>query len=145
MPGDPVWNGQPFSGTKIALLCGQAVLVYLRDDKAGIAFPGQWDLPGGGREGDESPVRCAVREVEEEFGIRIAEDRVTSLRRFERACGTASATYFCVAHVSPDEIDRIVFGDEGQRWALMHCHDFIAREDAVPDLRRRLEQHLAGS
>jgi 8-oxo-dGTP diphosphatase len=138
-----VWNGQPFSGTKIALLCSRAVVAYLRDDKVGIPFPGQWDLPGGGREGDESPVQCAIREVEEEFGIRIAEDSVTSLRRFDGASGEASATYFCVAHLSPDQIAQIAFGDEGQRWALMDCRDFIARDDAVPDLRRRLEQHLA--
>ena len=40
-----------FSGAKIVLKCEDRLLTYLRDDKPGIPFPGIWDLPGGGREG----------------------------------------------------------------------------------------------
>lgn len=46
----------PFSGAKIALLCDGQLLTYQRDDKPGIPWPGLWDLPGGGRESDESPL-----------------------------------------------------------------------------------------
>ena len=140
-----MWNGEAFSGTKIALLCGAGVVACLRDQKPGIPFPGQWDLPGGGREGDESPVDCALREVEEEFGIRIGEDSVSALRRYAAERSGALDTYFCVAHISPDQIERFRFGDEGQHWVLMEVREFIAREDAVPHLRRRLEQHLSNT
>ena len=44
-----------FTGCKIALFCGNRLLTILRDDKASIPWPNMWELPGGGREGDESP------------------------------------------------------------------------------------------
>ena len=42
-----------FTGCKIALFCGDKLLTILRDDKASIPWPNMWELPGGGREGDE--------------------------------------------------------------------------------------------
>lgn len=33
-----------FGGAKIALLCGDNVLTYQRDDKADIPWPGCWDF-----------------------------------------------------------------------------------------------------
>src|SRR3546814_18606002 len=44
-----------FSGAKIALTCGQRLVAYQRDVKPAIPWPGLWDLPGGGREGGETP------------------------------------------------------------------------------------------
>lgn len=44
-----------FTGCKIALFCGDKLLTILRDDKASIPWANMWELPGGGREGDESP------------------------------------------------------------------------------------------
>ena len=63
-----------FTGSKIALICGDKVLTILRDDKDNIPCPNMWELPGGGREGDESPFECAAREVYEELGIHLTED-----------------------------------------------------------------------
>ena len=137
-----MWEGAPFSGTKIALLCEGAVVAYLRDNKEAIPFPALWDLPGGGREGEESPIECALREVEEEFGLRLQNDRVLSLRRYEGARAGAPDTYFCVTQITPDEIKQIQFGDEGQYWLLMDAHKFVARDDAIPDLRSRLNEYL---
>ena len=42
-------------------------------------------LPGGKWEAGESPVACAVREVDEELGVTIAPDGLTFLGRFETA------------------------------------------------------------
>lgn len=140
---DTIWQGPPFGGAKIALLCGSRILVYLRDEKAGIPFPGLWDLPGGGRESGESPVACALREVEEEFGISIAQDRVRALRRFESSV-PGFDSYFCVADITPGEIERIRFGDEGQSWRLMDVAEFVTLEDAVPAMKLRLEAYLEG-
>ena len=136
-------DGAPFSGRRIALVCAGAVVAYLRDDKEGIPFPGLWDLPGGGREGEESPLQCALREVEEEFGLRLQQDRVLSMRRYPGVSAGAPDTYFCVSMISPDEVQQIEFGNEGQHWLLMDAEEFIAREDAVPHMKRRLEQHSA--
>ena len=136
-----MWDGLPFNGAKIALMRGGAVVAYQRDNKQGIPWPGLWDLPGGGREGDESPVECALREVEEEFGIRLPLDRVTDVYRYDGAAAGALPSYFSLAIVTQAEIDQIEFGDEGQRWQLMDAQDFIQRQDAVPHMQERLARH----
>ncbi len=65
-----------FAGAKLLLWSAGAVLTYLRDDKPGLGWAGKWDLPGGGREGRESPEACALRELEEEFGLCLGPDRL---------------------------------------------------------------------
>ena len=48
------------------------VLCQLRDNKPGIAFPGYWTCSPGGRVGKrEQPRRAVLRELDEEFGIRV--------------------------------------------------------------------------
>ncbi|WP_181798988.1 NUDIX hydrolase [Kitasatospora acidiphila] len=47
------------------------LLMHLRDDLPGMAWPGYWTPIGGWREGDESAEESAVREVREEAGIEI--------------------------------------------------------------------------
>jgi len=73
--------GLDFVGAKAALICGDRVLTYLRDDKPGLPWRGMWDLPGGGREGDETAEACLLREVEEEFGLRLLPDRLIQLNQ----------------------------------------------------------------
>lgn len=138
-----MWDGSAFTGTKIALICGGEVVAYLRDDKDTIPFPGHWDLPGGGREGDESPITCVLREVEEEFGLRIAPERVSALTRYTSQRPDGLDSYFCVAEIAVEDIEQIVFGDEGQMWQMMAIQDFIAHELAVPYLQARLRAIFA--
>ena len=54
-----------FDGAKLALFLGKDLVVILRDDKPDIPYPAHWDLPGGGREGAETPEACALRETYE--------------------------------------------------------------------------------
>ena len=42
------------------------VLLFLRDDKPTIPYPGCWDLLGGAVEPNETPRDCIVRELKEE-------------------------------------------------------------------------------
>ncbi len=137
-----MWDGTAFGGTKIALMRGKDLIVYLRDEKPGIPWPGMWDLPGGGREGDETPVACALREVEEEFGLRIGAGRVRRLTRYAAQAGGLD-TWFCVAEVTAAEVTGIRFGDEGQYWTLMPVSDFLDHDNAVPVLQTRLRAALA--
>lgn len=136
-----MWDGLPFNGSKIALLSPGGVVTYLRDVKEGIPWPDLWDLPGGGREGDDNPIECALREVEEEFGIRLPRDRVIDVYRYEGAGAGTLPSYFCIATITQAEIDQIEFGDEGQRWQVMDPREFVDRRDAVPHMQVRLARH----
>jgi 8-oxo-dGTP diphosphatase len=137
-----IWAGEAFGGAKIAAMLGDALLVYRRDDKPSIPFPGMLDLPGGGREGDESPAECVMRELAEEFGIKVAIDRI-HYRRAHLLGDGATVSWFFAVRLLEDEVAAVRFGDEGQDWALLPAADFIADEDAVPRLREWLAQYLA--
>ena len=133
-----------FAGSKIALICDGTLLTYKRDDKPSIPFPGYWDLPGGGREGEETAEECAMRELEEEFGITVDANRIEWSRRYEGERADGLAAYFFVAHLHANEIAAIRFGDEGQYWEMTPIEDFLANEQAVPQLKRRLQDYLNG-
>ncbi|QDX25193.1 NUDIX domain-containing protein [Sphingomonas suaedae] len=132
-----MWDGTAFSGTKVALIHDGHIVAYLRDDKPDIPFPGMWDLPGGGREGDEAPITGGLREVEEEFGLKLNPSDMILIERHPSTSGGLD-TYFCAMFLGHDDIARIRFGNEGQCWELMPLLDFVRHEDAVPQLKDRL-------
>lgn len=131
----------PFSGAKLALFYGDHLVVYKRDEKPGIPFPG-WDFPGGGREGLETPAECALRELEEEFSIRLEEPRIEWQRQYPSTSGSAPFAYFLVARLEDREFEAIRFGDEGQYWRLMEVDAYLAHAMAVPYLQSRLGDYL---
>lgn len=136
------WDGKAFSGAKLAALHGDRLLVYRRDDLAHIPFPGLLDLPGGGREGDETPAECALRELAEEFGLTLAPDRVFYSKPYARSWDRDLASHFLAVRLTSAEIAAVRFGDEGQDWRLMGLGDFLAAGDAVPHLQARLTDFL---
>lgn len=52
---------------------GSRILLYLRDDKPGLSYPGHWALLGGQLEPGETPEDALDREVREEIGRKIRE------------------------------------------------------------------------
>ena len=135
-------DGEDFSGAKIALTIAGRIVTYRRDDKPDIPFPGLWDLPGGGREGAETPVQCALREVREEFGIALPGERVCWSRRYPSRTSPGLVAYFLAAPIMEDEVAAIRFGEEGERWAMMPAEDYLRHDRAVPHLQRRLTDYL---
>ncbi|CAI0812218.1 NUDIX domain [Serratia quinivorans] len=131
-----------FGGAKIALLCGNHLLTYQRDDKADIPWPGCWDLPGGGREGDEAPLQCVQRETLEEFGLQIDAQQVSLRQRYQGIFPGYPPTWFMLGHITPEQIAAIRFGDEGQRWQMMAIERFIDHPQGISHLQQRLAQHL---
>ncbi|MEX0782527.1 MAG: NUDIX domain-containing protein [Dehalococcoidia bacterium] len=70
-------------GSGVILIDAQGrVLLQQRDDEHPPAGYGRWAIPGGGREGDESPRETALREFEEETGVRL--DRLRFFRTVTR-------------------------------------------------------------
>lgn len=119
-----------FHGAKVALFHGDNILVYFRDEKDGIPFPGMWDCPGAG-EGDETSVECALREIEEEFGIRINASQIFWMRKYPSSHVNGAATYFMAGLLTELDVRSINFGDEGQRWEFALPEAFVAYPDAV--------------
>jgi 8-oxo-dGTP diphosphatase len=127
-----------FVGCKAALFCGDALLTYLRDDKPGLPWAAKWDLPGGGREGGETPEACLLREVHEEFGLILAADRLLWRRRWPSMLDASRSSYFFAGRITATEIAAIRFGEEGQYWQMMRVADYLAHPHGIPELQRRV-------
>lgn len=127
-----------FVGCKAALFCGDALLTYLRDDKPGLPWAAKWDLPGGGREGGETPEACLLRELHEEFGLILAADRLLWRRRWPSMLDARRSSYFFAGRLSVAEIAAIRFGEEGQYWQMMRVADYLAHPHGIPELQRRV-------
>ena len=134
-----------FSGCKIALLCDDKLLTILRDDISSIPWPNMWELPGGGREGDESPFECAAREVYEELGIQLTEDCLLWSKVYPSILYEGRQFVFMVGQLSQEQFDSITFGDEGQAYKLMSIEEFLTSKQAVPQLQGRLRDYLEES
>lgn len=131
-----------FVGAKAALFCGDGLLAILRDTHSGLAWAGMWDLPGGGREGDESPESCLLREVEEELGLSLPPSRLTWRIELPSMTVPTRPSHFFVGAITQAEVAAIRFGNEGQGWALMPTVDFLNHSHAIPEMQRRLRLAL---
>lgn len=124
-----------FSGAKLALYVGDQLAVILRDATPGLIFADHWDMPGGGREGDETPLACALRECREELGLTVPKDAIVWGRAFLEE---DQVKWFFVARMPPSAVSDVVFGDEGQKWCLMEEDVFLSHSKAVPAFQDRL-------
>ena len=130
-----------FQGCKIALICERQILTILRDDKDNIPWPNMWELPGGGREGDESPFECAAREVYEELGIHLTEDCLLWSKFYPSMLFADKQSVFLVGQSTQNQFDNITFGDEGQGYQLMNVKEFLSSSQVVPHLQERLKDY----
>lgn len=136
-----MWDGRDFHGAKVALVIGDTIIAYKRDDIPSIPFPGARDLPGGGRENRESPIGCAIREVEEEFGLKIDPLAVQFSRAYPDSTHDG-CSYFLVAELEAARLGEVAFGSEGERWTVMSIDEFLKHDGAVPHLQARLRDWL---
>ena len=134
-----------FTGCKIALICDGQILTILRDDKETIPYPNMWDLPGGGREGDESPFECAAREVYEELSIQLSKDDVIWSGIYPGILDEKKQFVFLVGNLAKEEFDHIDFGDEGQSYKLVSFEEFLTSDRVVPQLQERVRDYVEGS
>ena len=107
-----------FSGCKIALICDDRLLTILRDDKASIPYPNMWDLPGGGREAEETPFECVEREVFEELGLKLEEADIVWIKEYQGMLDPEKTSIFMVGTITQEEFASISFGDEGQAYQM---------------------------
>jgi len=133
-----------FVGAKAALVCGAFILTYLRDDHDGLPCRNAWDLPGGGREGAESPEDCLLRELQEEFGLILPAARLIWRRVWPSMTDPARLSVFFAGKITAQEIAAIRFGDEGQCWQMMAVPVYLAHPQAMPEMQRRAGIAVAG-
>lgn len=128
-----------FHGAKLAILVDDQVVSLLRDDLPELDYANHWDLPGGGREGDETPAQCVLRELREELGLVFSD---TDLHHgFE--CHSANGTsWFFVSNQDDFDPSLVRFGNEGQGWKLAKIDWFLNDARAVPVLVKRLRDFL---
>ena len=131
-----------FVGAKLVCLIGGRLLTLLRDERDDIVYPGYWDMPGGGREGDESPQACVLRETREEFGLVLDPPALIWRAEFDSPTTQGGRAWWFAARLPAAAERQIVFGDEGQRWALMAPADWLAHPRAIPHFRSRIRAGL---
>ena len=131
-----------FSGCKIALLCDDKLLTILRDDKASIPYPNMWELPGGGREGEETPFECVQREVFEELSLKLEEADILWTKEYQGMLDPDKTSIFMVGTITQEEFANIVFGDEGQAYQMMDVSRFLSDKKVIPQLQDRLSDYL---
>ena len=86
------------------------ILLYLRDLKPGIPFPGYWDLFGGHIEIGETPETALVREIKEELNIQLTN--YTFYKKFN----SNSINYSNVDLISPSANLETIFIPEETFW-----------------------------
>lgn len=131
---------EPFLGAKLAILVGERIVTILRDDIPTIPWPGHWDIPGGAREGTETPEACVLRELEEELAIQLDASAL-----IYKARGTRKGrdVWFFAAEIPDFDESAVVFGDEGQMWKLADINWFLDEAHAVPHQKDNLRSYLS--
>ncbi len=76
-----------------------------------------------------------LREACEEIGLVLAVEDLIWRKQFKRGV-------FFAAHLPEDAETRIVFGDEGQGWMLMHAEAYVARPEAIPHFADMVRRYL---
>ena len=131
-----------FSGCKIALICDDKLLTILRDDISTIPWPNMWELPGGGREDEETPFECVQREVFEELGLKLEEADILWVKDYQGMLDPDKTYIFMVGTITQEECASIAFGVEGQAYQMMDVSRFLVDDKVIPQLQDRLRDYL---
>ncbi len=118
-----------YTGAKVLLFVGADLVVLRRDHAPGIVWPGALDLPGGLREGGETPETCACRETAEEVGLSIGPAALSfvALGHYK-----TPPDWFFACHLPGGRAADIRFGGEGAGWMLMRPEIYAAHPEAIP-------------
>lgn len=104
-------------------------LMQLRDQVAGIWFPGHWGLFGGAVDDDETPLAAMHRELAEELGLTGRAITYFSQVIFDLGDPEAGfrRRYFYEVPIEAREVDGLVL-KEGQAMRLFRAEELLASD-----------------
>lgn len=137
------FNSVDFNGAKGIVFLEGKMLVYRRDDKTSYE-PLRIDLPGGAREGNESPFATFKREVKEEFGLNINQEDIEFSCTIPSVMTPEKKSFFIVAQARGAKPEDVVFGNEGLEWFLVTPEEFMNHPDGIKRQQERIKQYLSG-
>ncbi len=112
------------------------LLLHLRDDIEGIAWPGHWSLLGGGCDPGEEPAWAITRELDEEAGLDV--DSLIYLFEAVDEDGSGQRITFFSAHWDGDEQALpLAEGVKLQFFAPEHLHTLTI----PPFIRDGIDRH----
>jgi 8-oxo-dGTP diphosphatase len=100
--------------------------------------PQYWKLPGGRSESSESPEECAVREVFDEVGVRLASEQLRIIGRQNRE--THTLTFFRADLSSLDGLK--IEGDEQEEVKVFAAQEVLQLPDLFPNHKSILQREL---
>lgn len=130
-----------FHGTKGMVYIEDRILVFRRDKNTN-RFPLQVDLPGGGREGNESPFENFKRELEEEFGLKITEQDVIYAKKYPSIADPNISAYFFVIKNEHLKEKDVIFGSEGLYFQLLTPEEFLNLPDGVQRQQKKVLDYI---
>ncbi|SET01609.1 8-oxo-dGTP diphosphatase [Oceanobacillus limi] len=116
---------QPLAGSFAVITCNEKYLLCYNKWRK------QWELPAGSREKDETPLRCAIRELYEETGQVVQDMELKGLLKVENLIdGTVqyNPVYFQkVFEIQPliknEETTEIMLWDQETQLTTYDCVD----------------------
>ena len=129
-----------FYGSKGLIFFDDNILVYRRDDKT-KNYPFFIDLPGGGKEEDESPFETFQRETKEEFGIEIEKEEIIYAKQYMSVTDLSKESYFFVIKTKKKTED-IIFGNEGIEYFFLTLKDYLDLNDTIPRQREKVVNYI---
>jgi 8-oxo-dGTP diphosphatase len=131
---------EDFQGAKLAIFVGDHIVTILRDDIPTIPWPNYWDLPGGMRDGKESPENCVIRETWEELGLELKEQDLHW--RMKCVSKAGHNVWFFASELQKFDAETVRFGDEGQEWKLAPITWYMTSSRVIPEHQDRMKTYL---
>jgi len=134
-------NNRDFHGVKGIVFIGEKMIVYRRDTNTN-SFPLYIDLPGGGKEKNESPFETFKRELEEEFGIEINKEDVKFSKKYMSVMDSTKESYFIVTKPLEIKENDIIFGNEGLEYFLINPKEYLKLADGIKRQQDKVADYL---
>ena len=130
-----------FHGAKGLIFIDGKILVYRRDGRTS-SFPFCIDLPGGGREPNESPFETFRREVKEEFSVTLESHDIVYSKKYASVIDSSMEAYFLVAKPSNVRRQDVVPSYEVPKPMFMDIEEYLTTTDAIPRYVEKVKEYM---